>query len=41
MGGKMPNIIRRRVIKQWLYGFHRDQIAKGNQIGAGTVSADN
>ena len=38
MGGKIPNIIRRRVIKQWLYGFPRDQIAKGNQIGAGTVS---
>jgi hypothetical protein len=23
---------------QWLYGFSRDQIAKDNQIGAGTVS---
>jgi hypothetical protein len=38
MGGEIPNIIRRRVIKQWLHGFPRDQIAKGNQIGAGTVS---
>jgi hypothetical protein len=35
MGGKIPNIIRRQVITQWLYGFSRDQIAKGNQIGAG------
>jgi hypothetical protein len=24
---------------QWLYGISRDQIAKANQIGAGTVSA--
>jgi hypothetical protein len=24
---------------QWLNGFSRDQIAKANQIGAGTVSA--
>ena len=23
---------------QWLYGISRDQIAKANQIGAGTVS---
>ena len=38
MGGKIPNTIRRQVITQWLYGFSRDQIAKGNQIGAGTVS---
>jgi hypothetical protein len=38
MKGKIPNTIRRLVIKQWLYGFPRDQIAKGNQIGAGTVS---
>jgi hypothetical protein len=39
MGGKILNIIIRRVITQWLYGFSRDQIAKANQIGAGTVSA--
>jgi DNA invertase Pin-like site-specific DNA recombinase len=38
MGGKIPKTIRRRVIKQGLHGFPRDQIAKGNQIGAGTVS---
>jgi hypothetical protein len=39
MGGKIPKTIRKRVIMQWLYGFSRDQIAKDNQIGAGTVSA--
>jgi DNA-binding transcriptional MerR regulator len=38
MGGKIPNTIRIQVITQWLYGFSRDQIAKANQIGAGTVS---
>jgi hypothetical protein len=38
MGGKIPNTVRRQVITQWLYGFPRDQIAKGNQIGAGTIS---
>jgi hypothetical protein len=38
MGAKIPITIRRQVITQWLYGFSRDQIAKGNQIGAGTVS---
>jgi hypothetical protein len=38
MGGKIPSTIRRQVITQWLYGFSRDQIAKANQIGAGTVS---
>ena len=39
MGGKIPTTITKRVITQWLYGFPRDQIAKANQIGAGTVSA--
>ena len=38
MGAKIPITIRRQVITQWLYGFSRDQIAKANQIGAGTVS---
>jgi hypothetical protein len=38
MGGKIPNTIRRQVITQWLYDFSRDQIAKDNEIGAGTVS---
>jgi hypothetical protein len=39
MGGKIPTTITKRVITQWLYGFPRDQIAKANQIGAGTVCA--
>jgi hypothetical protein len=39
MGGRVPSTIRRQVIKQWLYGHSRDQIAKDNDIGAGTVSA--
>jgi hypothetical protein len=39
MGGRVPLTIRRQVIKQWLYGHSRDQIAKDNDIGAGTVSA--
>jgi len=39
MGGKIPKTIKKRVIMQWLYGISRDQIAKANQIGAGTVSA--
>jgi transcriptional regulator with XRE-family HTH domain len=36
---KIPRSIRERVIKQWLQGMSRDQIAKDNDIGAGTVSA--
>jgi len=39
MGGRVPLTIRRQVIKQWLDGHSRDQIAKDNDIGAGTVSA--
>jgi hypothetical protein len=39
MGGNIPFTIRRHVIKQWLNGDSRDQIAKDNDIGAGTVSA--
>ncbi len=39
MPGKIPKSIRERVIKQWLLGTSRDQIAKVNDIGAGTVSA--
>jgi hypothetical protein len=38
MGGKIPKTITKRVIMQWLNGFSRDEIAKDNQIGAGTVS---
>src|SRR5215212_1013374 len=36
---KIPKSIRERVIKQWLLGMSRDEIAKDNDIGAGTVSA--
>jgi DNA-directed RNA polymerase specialized sigma24 family protein len=36
---RIPKSIRERVIKQWLQGMSRDQIAKDNDIGAGTVSS--
>jgi hypothetical protein len=39
MGAKIPKPIREQVIKQWLQGMSRDEIAKYNDIGAGTVSA--
>jgi hypothetical protein len=39
MEPKVPIAIRQQVIKQWLQGTSRDQIAKYNGIGAGTVSA--
>ena len=39
MPAKIPKSIRERVIKQWLEGMSRDEIAKNNDIGAGTVSA--
>ena len=39
MHSKIPKSIRERVIKQWLQGISRDQIAKDNDIGAGTVSS--
>jgi DNA-binding CsgD family transcriptional regulator len=35
----IPKSIKQRVIKQWLQGMSRDEIAKNNDIGAGTVSA--
>ncbi len=35
----IPKSIKQPVIKQWLPGTSRDQIAKDNDIGAGTVSA--
>jgi len=38
MKPKVPKSIRERVIKQWLQGVSRDQIAKDNDVGAGTVS---
>jgi hypothetical protein len=39
MPAKIPKPIREQVIKQWLQGMSRDEIAKYNDIGAGTVSA--
>jgi hypothetical protein len=39
LGLIIPPTIRARIIKQWLSGYSRDQIAKDNQIGAGTVSS--
>ena len=38
-GRKNTHDNNKKVITQWLYGISRDQIAKANQIGAGTVSA--
>ena len=39
MGGNIPYSIRTEVIRQWLQGLSRDQIARNNEIGSGTVSA--
>jgi hypothetical protein len=38
MGGKIPEPIRRKVLREWLEGNPRRQIAIDNQIGTGTVS---
>jgi predicted XRE-type DNA-binding protein len=38
MPAKILKSIREQVIKQWLQGMSRDEIAKVNDIGAGTVS---
>jgi hypothetical protein len=38
MGGRIPEPIRRKVLREWLDGRPREQIAKDNQIGTGTVS---
>ena len=39
MEPRVPKSIKQQVIKQWLQGISRDQIAKDNGIRAGTVSA--
>jgi transposase len=39
MPAKIPKSVRERVVEQWLLGMSRDEIAKYNDIGAGTVSA--
>jgi hypothetical protein len=36
---KIPEPVRRDVIDGWLRGVSRDEVAKNNSIGAGTVSA--
>ena len=36
---KIPEPIRSNVISEWLHGLSRDEVAKNNDIGAGTVSA--
>jgi uncharacterized protein (DUF608 family) len=38
MGGRIPEQIRRDVIRKWLLGLKRDGIAKETNIGKGTVS---
>jgi len=38
MGRKVPEPIRRKVLREWLEGIPRRQIATDNQIGTGTVS---
>jgi hypothetical protein len=39
MRPKIPESVRRNVISEWLHGISRDEVAKNNDIGAGTVSA--
>ncbi len=38
MGSKIPRPVRLEVIRKWLQGQRRDQIANEIGIGAGTVS---
>lgn len=38
MGGRIPQPIKLEVIRRWLRGYSRDEIAKDLDIGAGTVS---
>jgi hypothetical protein len=39
MGSAINEIIKRRVIEQWLSGETRDKIAEDLQIGTGSVSS--
>ena len=39
MGGKIPKNIKEKVIRQWLDGMRRENIAKEDGIGAGTITA--
>lgn len=38
MGGKIPQPVREEVIRKWLRGYSRDDIAKDENIGEGTVT---
>lgn len=38
MGARIPSPIKVEVIKKWLQGKSRDQVASESHIGAGTVS---
>jgi hypothetical protein len=35
----IDEIIKRNVIREWISGYPRDEIAADNNIGAGTVSS--
>jgi hypothetical protein len=39
LGSKIPETIKKHVIRQWLQGASRDKISRDNKIGAGTVSS--
>src|SRR5215211_7356675 len=39
MRPKIPEPVKSNVINGWLHGISRDEVAKNNDIGAGTVSA--
>lgn len=39
MGIKTPHAVKARVLKEWIQGISRDQIASNNEIGAGTVTS--
>jgi hypothetical protein len=38
MGGRIPQPVKMEVIRKWLRGYSRDEIAKDSGIGTGTVS---
>ena len=38
MGGRIPQPIKLEVIRRWLSGYSRDEIAKDLGIGTGSVS---
>jgi DNA repair ATPase RecN len=39
MGIRTPHAVKARVLKEWIQGISRDQIAVYNEIGAGTVTS--